>query len=463
MSSSIEKAIEYARTHRDQYLEGYQDLLRIPSISTDPTYKAEMQRCADWIVSEMTRIGLKDCRTMPTSGHPMIYGEWLEAGDDRPTILVYSHYDVQPVDPLDLWTTPPFEPNVRDGKVYARGSSDNKNGVWGNLKTFESIFATEGKLPVNIKVIFEGEEETASPSAEPFVKANRDLLKADAMMMSDSSFDPDNPSIGYTARGIISAEVVVRGPDHDLHSGGYGGVVQNPLHVLGKIVGSFHDEAGRVQIPGYYDRVRKLDDDEYAQMMENYKVRGAEYEAKSGVKHFWGESIAPIPERGTALPTLDVNGITGGYQGPGMKTVIPSEVSFKVTMRLVDDQDPPEIAQMFTDYVEAFNSDTAQVEVTIHDMAWPVKMAEDGPALEAVQRGYEAVIGKQARRVRVGGSIPILGMFQRELGMPIIPLGYGSGENIHSPNEFLVLDHFFLSIDKAIHTYYALAETMGQG
>lgn len=461
MSSPIEKAIEHARANRDQYLAGYHDLLRIPSVSTDPAYKADLERCADWIVAEMTRIGLKNCRKMPTDGHSMIYGEWLEAGDDKPTVLVYSHYDVQPVDPLDLWQTPPFEPTVRDGKLYARGSSDNKNGVWGNLKTFESILATEGRLPVNVKVLFEGEEETASPSAAPFVNANRELLRADALMMSDSGFDPDNPVIGYTARGIISAEVVVRGPDHDLHSGGYGGVVHNPLHMVGKIIGSFHDEAGRVQIPDYYDQVGQLDDDELAQMMATYKITGPEYEAKSGVEHFWGESIASIPERATALPTLDVNGITGGYQGPGMKTVIPSETSFKVTMRLVADQDPAAIAQLFTDYVQGFACDTMSVEVNILDTAWPVLMAEDGPSLEAAQRAFEAIIGRRARRIRIGGSIPILGMFQRELAIPITPLGFGSGENIHSPNEYLNLDHFFLSIEKAIHCYYYLAETMG--
>jgi acetylornithine deacetylase/succinyl-diaminopimelate desuccinylase-like protein len=267
--------------------------------------------------------------------------------------------------------------------------------------------------------------------------------------------------IGYTARGIISAEVTVRGPDHDLHSGGYGGVVHNPLHTVGKIIASFHDDRGRIQIPGYYDEVRELDEEERAQLLETYKITGPEFEAKSGVEHFWGESIAPVPVRATSLPTLDVNGISGGYQGPGMKTVIPSEASFKVTMRLVPNQDPAKIAELFKNYVESFASDTMQVSVAIHEKAWPVTMAGDGPSLEAVQRGYEDMIGRRALRVRVGGSIPILGMFQREMGMPITPLGYGSGENVHSPNEYVRLDHFFLSIEKSIRTFYYLAETMG--
>lgn len=461
MTSAIERAIEHSRAQRDAYLKGYQELLRFPSISTEANYKADLERCADWIIAEMGRIGLKNGRKIATAGHPMIYGEWLQAGDDKPTILVYAHYDVQPVDPLALWETPPFEPSIRDGKLYARGSQDNKNGVWGNLKTFESILATEGRLPVNIKVIFEGEEETGSPSAEAFVRANKDLLAADAMMMSDNSFDPDKAVISHTARGIVAAEVTLRGPDHDLHSGTYGGVVHNPLHVVGKIIGSLHDEAGRVQIPGFHDRVQPLDAEKRAQMMETYNLFGEEFETKAGVEHFWGETIAPIPERGTALPTLDVNGISGGYQDAGMKTVIPSEASFKVTMRIVPDQDPKEIAQLFTDYVESFNSETVQVSVKVQAAAWPVTISGDGPALEAVQRGFEAVIGTRARRIRGGGSIPILGMFQRELGLPIIPLGYGSGENIHSPNEYTQVDHFFLGIEKAIHTYYYLAETMG--
>ena len=454
----IEQALAYVQAHLDEFLDGYKELLRIPSISTDPAYKEELLRCAAWVVAEMERIGLKNCRTLPTAGHPVVYGEWLEAGPDKPTVLVYAHYDVQPVDPLSLWESAPFEPTVREGKLFARGAIDDKSGVWGNLKAFEAMFAADGKLPVNIKVCFEGEEEMASPNMHAFVAANKELLAADAVLLCDGGFKPERPSITYALRGALAAEVTIRGPKKDLHSGAYGGVVHNPLHLAGKIVGSFHDETGRIQIPGYYDAVRALSESESAAMHDNWEQIKDRVMEGSTVDKLWAGPMGTPPERITALPTLDVNGISGGYEGPGIKTIIPSSATFKLTMRLVADQDPEVIAGLFTDHVMGFATDTLDIDVQILAKGWPVTMEFEGPLINAVQTALKATTGLEANLTRGGGSIPIGGMFQQELGAPLTALGVGFGENVHSPNEYLELEHFQTGIDTLLHFYYAYGE-----
>lgn len=456
--ADAQKAIDYAHAHREPYMEGFQELLRIPSVSTDPSFKAELERCADWIVVEMERIGFKNCRKIATTGHPVVYGDWLEAGADKPTVLIYAHYDVQPVDPLNLWETPPFEPSFRDGKLYARGAVDDKSGVFVNLKALESILNVDGKLPVNIKLFFEGEEESGSPNMHPFVAANKELLKADLLVLCDGGFDKHLPTITYSGRGIVGAEVTITGPDHDLHSGVYGGVVHNPLHVVGQIVASFHDNEGHIRIPGYYDAVRELTASELANLEAVWAHTSEQYLAQAGTKHLWAEPMGDVAVRNTALPTVEVNGMWGGYQGPGTKTVIPSQAGFKVTMRLVDNQDPAQIAELFTNYVKQFASDTASVEVKILAQGHPFTGLFEGPGVEAVQQALVATTGKRALMERSGGSIPIAGMFQRELGIPLTGLGLGSGENIHSPNEYINVEDFYLAIDTAIHMYYNLAQ-----
>ncbi|MEO8395623.1 MAG: M20/M25/M40 family metallo-hydrolase [Chloroflexota bacterium] len=456
--TSAQPAIDHAHAHHEPYMARYLELLRIPSISADPSFEAEVDRCADWVRDEMERVGFKNCVKMPTAGHPVLYGEWLEAGADQPTVLIYAHYDVQPVDPLNLWTTPPFEPSFRDGKLYARGAIDDKAGVFANLKALESIFAVDGALPVNVKLFFEGEEESGSPNMHPFVAANKDLLKADLLILCDGGFEPDLPTIAYAGRGIIGAEVTVTGPDHDLHSGVYGGVVHNPLHVAGKIIGSFHDDTGRVQLPGYYDAVKKLSADELANLDKVWGLTSEMYLAQSGTTHYWAEAMESIPVRNTALPTLEVNGIWGGYQGPGSKTVIPSKAGFKVTMRLVADQNPSAIAELFTTFVQGFASDTAAIEVKILALGSPFTGLFDGAGVEAVQKALVATTGNRALMERTGGSIPIAGMFQQELGIPLTNLGLGPGDNIHSPNEYVRVDDFYKAIDTAIHIYYNLTE-----
>lgn len=458
MSESRQKALETARANQQPYLDGFFELLRIPSVSTDQTYKPEVQRAADWLVAELERLGFANCRAYPTSGHPVVFGEWLQAGPDAPTVLVYAHYDVQPVDPLDEWVSPPFEPQIRDGKIYARGVVDDKAGVWGNLKAFDAMLSANGTLPVNIKVLFEGEEETGSPSMEAFITANHDLLAADFMLVCDGGSAPGDPTIMYAARGIIEAEVTVTGPARDLHSGLYGGVAHNPLHVVGQIIGALHDADGRVLVPGFYDNVRDLVADELAMMATDEPGFVAKAVEDTGRDVFWAQALGDFSVRATALPTLDVNGIFGGYQGPGSKTVIPSQGGFKVTMRLVADQEPAVVQRKFVDYVKTFASDTASIDVRTGPLGWPVTMLFDGPEVEAVQRAYETNWGKRARMIRVGGSVPIMGMFQRELGMPLTSLGLGSGENIHAPNEYFWLEYFYKSVDTAIDFYFNLAE-----
>lgn len=458
-SDKIKAAIDYAHSQSDTFVDGFYEFLKIPSISTDPKFKADIERCADWVVDEMVRIGFNKCRKIPTDGQPVVYGEWLEAGEDAPTLLVYAHYDVQPIDPIELWDTDPFEPTMRDGKLYARGVVDDKCGVWLNLKAFESMFETNGKLPINIKLFFEGEEECGSPNMQPFVENNKDLLAADALILCDGGFSGENPLHGYSARGIVAAQVTITGPTHDLHSGQWGGVVHNPLHHAGKIIASFHDDEGRIAIDGFYDSVKKLSDDEYQTMLDTWDIIGEEYIAAGGTDTFWGESVAPLPERLTALPTLDINGMYGGYQDAGVKTIIPSEAVFKVTMRTVADMNPKDVAKMFTDHVMQFEVDTLKIDVNILVEAYPFTCLFDGPLVDAVQDAYQTILGKQATKVRGGGSVPIGGMLQNELNMAILTLGLGSGANIHSPNEYMNFEDFQKAMDTIIHFYYQAAET----
>lgn len=455
---AIEQSTAYAHEHSSRYLEQFKELLRIPSISTDPAHKTDVNRAADWIVSEMHRIGLHNAQVIPTAGHPVVYGEWLQAGANSPTILFYAHYDVQPVDPLELWESPPFEPAIRGDKLYARGVIDNKCGVMVNLQAVESILESTGKLPVNLKFIFEGEEESGSPSMEPFVKAYKDLLSADLLVSSDGgSYDKDLPKVFSSLRGLVTAEVGIIGPIGDLHSGSYGGVVHNPAHMAARIIAAAHDDLGRIQVPGFYDDVRPLSTAQLEDLKQQEVYILDQARQETGLDVFWGVPDYTFLERQTAQPTLDVNGLYSGYQGPGSKTIIPSKAGFKVSMRLVADQDPDDIAEKFAAFINSFTSDTLDIQVNITSKCWPVEALFDGPCIEAVQRAFEATWGRPALLYRQGGSIPIMGMMQRELGVPITNFGYGNGGNGHAPNEFYRLEHFYRGIDSAIHFYHYIA------
>ena len=456
MTDAIQNAIDYLQETRDRILEDYKPLLRFPSISADPSYKAEAQACAEWIAEQLESMGFANCEAIATEGNPVVYGEWLKAGPDKPTVLVYAHYDVQPVDPLHLWDSEPFEAQIGNGRVVARGASDNKAGVWGSLKTFEALLKANGELPVNVKIMFEGEEESGSPSIEPFVIAHKDQLQADVLLNCDGDFDPDAPRLFYAGRGIVSAEVRVTGPKADIHSGAYGGLVQNPLHIAGKIIGSFHDGDGRIQLPGYYDSVEEVSAEEKERIAAGFQE--ALIKEQTGVEQFWGEAVAPASERATVYPTLDVNGMWGGYQGVGSKTIIPAEAGFKITMRLAPNQDPRVVSQILKSFVEGFATDIVQVECRISDLGWYFQLETDGPYLEAVQSAIEATVHKRAQLVRTGGSIPILGVFNRLIGLPITAFAYGKGEGIHSPNESLDIESFFISLEAAVRLYHNLGD-----
>ncbi len=456
MTDTVQNAIDYLQETRDKIMEDYKELLRFASISADPAHADDVKACADWIVEQLEALGFDNCEAIATDGLPVVYGEWLHAGADKPTVLVYSHYDVQPVDPLPLWDSEPFEAVIRDGVMVARGASDNKAGVWGNLKTFEALLRANEALPVNIKIMFEGEEESGSPSIRDFVLANKDRLKADLLLNCDGDLAPDDPKLYYGGRGMVTAQVRVSGPAADIHSGLFGGIVQNPLHVAGQIIGSFHDSDGRINLPGYYDDVTEASRTEKERIEAGFQAEALLESA--GVAAFWGGAIAPDAERATVYPTLDIVGMWGGYQGPGVKTIIPAEAGFKITMRLAPDQDPSKVSQALKLYVENFATETVKVECDIGEEAWYFLLETDGPWLEAVQSAIESTIGVRAQLVRTGGSIPILGVFNRLIGLPITAFAYGKGEGIHSPNEELDIESFFTSLEAAVRLYHNLGE-----
>ena len=458
---AIQNAVIYAQEKEAVFLEGFKELLRIPCISTDPAYKDDVLRAAQWLVGEMARIGLSNTQVLPSEGHPAAYGEWLEAGPDRPTLLVYAHYDAQPVGPIELWESPPFEPAIRDGRLYARGVIDDKAGAYLNLKALEAMLGSAGELPVNVKMLFEGEEEAGSPSMGALIAEQKELLAADLLLVSDGGPLPDQPLCAISTRGIVAGDVVIRGPKRDLHSGSFGGIVHNPIHLVGEIIAAFYDEQGRIQIPGYYDDVRQMSPDALEQLKTWEPIAMASFRAKSGVTEFWGVPEYPPLERATMQPTLDVTGVYGGYTGEGQMTIIPAMAGFKASMRIVPDQDPDDIAQKFRDFVLSFDCPTLDIQVEIVDSSKPAVLAGQGPALEALQRAYEATWGQRAVIFRHGGSIPILGMLDSELGIPMLDFGLGVGDNGHAPNEYMLLEHFGLGIERAIHLYHYLAELEG--
>lgn len=459
---TIDAALDWVDTRRRELLARFGDLLRIPSISTDPAYAAEVRRCAEWLVAECRRIGFDRCQAIATAGHPVVYAEWLHAGPDAPTVLVYAHYDVQPVEPLELWETPPFEPDIRNGNLYARGAIDDKCGAFANLVAFEALLATAGALPVNIKLMFEGEEESGSPAMEPFVRAHKDLLAADLLLICDGGSLPGQPLMFYTARGIVDAEVRVSGPSHDLHSGLYGGVVQNPIHVVAAIIAGLHDASGRVQLPGFYAAVRPADEEERANIARQEAAFTAKFRRDTGLESSWAPELGSLVTRATALPTCDVNGVWGGYQGVGGKTIIPAEAGFKVSMRLVPDQDPQAVLESFRQFVQRFASDTAQISIRTGGASYPATLLSRGPVIDALQRAFQATWGQPALLYRQGGSVPIMGMFQRELGMDLATLGFGTGDNGHAPNEYLIVEELWRGIATALHFYHNLGEQAGQ-
>lgn len=453
--------IDFIHTNRDRYVDELKHYLAIPSISALPQHAGDVQRCAEWTADQMRRIGLEHVSLVETAGHPVAYGDWLHA-PGAPTMLLYGHYDVQPVDPVNLWESPPFEATVRDGEIYARGAADDKGQVFMHFKAIEAHLKQQGRLPVNVKVVIEGEEEVGSVNLDRFVEARREQLAADVVVISDSAmFARGVPSICYSLRGLVYCQIDLRGTSSDLHSGIFGGAVANPNMVLAQMLAQLKDRGGRVKIPGFYDAVRPLEDAE-RHAWEELPFNDRQYRKQIGAPKLFGESGYSTLERVWARPTLEVNGLLGGFTGEGAKTVIPAVAMAKVSMRLVPDQDPDVIAKLFEDHVRKIAPKTVEVTVTRMHGGHPWITSYDNPYIQAASRAIEQGFGKPPVFCREGGSIPVVFTFQKMLGLPSVLFGVGlPDENAHAPNERLDLGNFHNGIVASAILYDELARATG--
>lgn len=431
----MEKIISYLENNFDNSVKEFFEYLRIPSISTLDESKDDIRLCASYLQEKFKSIGFKHTEIIETEGHPIVYAESLEA-PGKPTVLIYGHYDVQPVDPVELWDSPPFEPEIRNGKIYARGANDNKGQNFAHIKSLEAWNKIEGKFPLNIKLLIEGEEEIGSPNLEKFLHTNREKLACDAVLISDTSMFADGvPTINYGLRGLAYMEIEVTGPNRDLHSGSFGGAVANPVNELARMISKLQDERGRIQIPGFYDDVLPVTPAE-KEYMTSLDFSDEEYKKELDVKELFGEAGFTTLERLWARPTLDCNGIFGGFTGKGAKTVLPSKATAKISMRLVPNQDPKKIAQLFTDYVNKIAPDRVKVKVTDLHGGSPVVIPIESKAIGIASAALEKAFGKKVVYTREGGSIPIVVEFVRTLNAPAILMGFGlETDDIHSPNE----------------------------
>jgi acetylornithine deacetylase/succinyl-diaminopimelate desuccinylase-like protein len=453
----MEKVLAYIEANRQQFLDETIELLKIPSISADSTKNGETRKAAEWIAAKLNTIGIDNVQLIETGGHPVVYGDWLHA-EGKPTILVYGHYDVQPVDPVNLWHSPPFEPVIKDGFLYGRGTSDDKGQLMTHVFALEALMKETGELPVNVKFFIEGEEEAGSEHTAPFVRANRELLSCDAVVISDTAWHSAHmPTIVYALRGLCYMEFIVKGPNRDLHSGMYGGMIQNPLNAVGQIIAGLQDENGVIRIPGFYDDVVPLSQEERDEFAA---IGDPDEDLKSDLKipAVWGEKGYTSLERNWARPTLDVNGIFGGFDGEGAKTVIAAHGGFKVSSRLVANQNPEKVAKLMADYVESICPPGVTVEAIYHHGGEPVLVETDNFFMERTVVAFEKVFGKKPGLVREGASIPITATFVQELKAPPVLVGYGlPDDNIHSPNERLRLDNFYKGILCNAHMYVEFA------
>ena len=453
----------FSESNKERYLSELIDLLKIPSISADPAYKNEVQKCAESLAQGLTNIGIDKVEICQTAGNPIVYGEKI-INPAKPTILVYGHYDVQPADPLDLWTSPAFEPVIKttekhpQGAIFARGACDDKGQMFMHVKAVESMLATN-ELPCNVKFMIEGEEEVGSENLAIFVKNEKERLKADVILVSDTGMlANDVPSITTGLRGLSYVEVEVTGPNRDLHSGLYGGCVANPINVLTQMIASLHDSTGKITIPGFYDKVIELSDEERAEMAKAPFSHEAYCEALD-IEETMGEAGYSTMERGSIRPTLDVNGIWGGYTGEGAKTVIASQAFAKISMRLVPDQDPTEITNLFLTHFESIAPKGTRVKVKPHHGGEAAVTPIDSVGYKAASLAYEKSFGKKPIPVRSGGSIPIVAMFEKELGLKTILMGFGlDSDAIHSPNEHFGLFNFYKGIETIPYFYHYYTE-----
>ena len=453
----MEAAIAYARQHRARFLAELLDLLRIPSVSTAPHRATDVARAAQWLATHLQSLGFS-ARVEPTPGHPIVRADWLKA-PGRPTVLCYGHFDVQPPEPLDLWRHPPFEPVVEGDVLYARGASDDKGQLLIHVKAVEAMLRTSGRLPVNVKFLLEGEEEIGSPSLTTYVPRHRRALQADAALVSDGSlFAPGLPTLTTGLRGMLYTEIDVSGARRDLHSGQYGGAAPNAVGAAAAIVAALKDRHGRIRVPGFYTKVQAPAAEEHAEWSQLPFEEG-KYLQELGTDVAPGERGYPILDRVWARPTLDVHGITGGFTGDGMKTVIPARASVKVSMRLVPDQRPDRIFKQYARFVQRVAPPGVRVEVRQLGAAPPVLVSRDAPPLRAAARALQAVYGMAPVYTRSGGSIPVVAGFSQALKIPTVLMGFGlPDDNLHAPNEKFVLSNFYQGIESVIRFAHYFGE-----
>lgn len=447
---------DYQEKNKDRFLEELLELLRIPSVSARNENKKDMLACAEAVKSRLSEAGAENVKIIPTTGHPVVYGEKM-IDASKPTVLVYGHYDVQPADPLELWNSGPFDPVIKDGKIFARGACDDKGQFYMHIKALE-IMTKTNTLPVNIKFLIEGEEEIGSAHLADFLEDNKSLLQADVILISDTAMlSMDTPSIDVGVRGLSYVEIELTGPNRDLHSGVYGGAVANPITILAQMIASLHDENNHITIPGFYDDVVNSTDDE-RKAMAKAPYEEAAYKEDLGVKNLWGEKGYTTNERTGIRPTLEVNGIWGGYTGEGAKTVLPSKATAKISCRLVPNQKSPKMTKLIMDHLKKIAPDTVTVNIFEHHGGDPYITPVDSLEYEAAAKAIEKTFGKKPIPVRGGGSIPITALFESVLNCKTVFLGFGlDSDNLHSPNEKFGLFNFYKGIETIpyFHQYYA--------
>jgi acetylornithine deacetylase/succinyl-diaminopimelate desuccinylase-like protein len=447
-----EKAITYLKENREKLLNKLNDFLKIPSVSTDPMYKDDVEKAADFLVDYLNELSFEKVTKQETKGHPLVYAEYNGAGEDAPTVLFYGHYDVQPADPIEAWESEPFEPEIRNGRLYARGASDDKGQVFMHLAVFEALLETEGKIPVNVKVCIEGEEEIGSENLYEILHEQKEKFQADFAVISDSGMVAKNqPTILYGLKGFTGIEIKVTGPDHDLHSGMYGGAVRNPIQALSYLLSTMKDIDEVITVEGFYDKVEPLTEEE-RQLIKN--APGEDFKEATGAPETVSEKGYTPEEHTMGRPTLEINGMYGGYQGEGTKTIIPSEATAKITCRLVPGQEPEEIQQLLEDHINEHAPSGVKVTVVKEKLsAKAYKVEPNHPLIQKAAESYSEAFGKETVYVRMGGSIPVVEWIDAIYEMPIVLLGFGTPDDrLHSPNESFPLDSF----DKGMETliYY---------
>jgi acetylornithine deacetylase/succinyl-diaminopimelate desuccinylase-like protein len=455
-------AVSYARENQKRFLDELKDLLRIPSVSTAEEHKDDVRKAAEMVANDLKRIGFEHVETIATQGHPLVYADWLHASG-KPTALCYAHYDVQPAEPLDEWHTPPFEPTERDQNIYARGAVDDKGQLWMQLKAFESLFkGGDGKLPINVRVLIEGEEEVGGESIEEFVKKNAasGKLKADFALVTDTElFAPDLPTLCVGLRGLLYTEIQAQGAKSDLHSGVYGGAAPNPLFALVEIISKLKDADGKILIPGFYDDVQKPTADEL-KAWERLPFNEEDYrKAEVGSSVLTGEPGYSVLYRTWARPTLEVHGMPGGFVAPGAKTVIPARASAKVSMRLVPKQDPDDILKKYTEFVKKVTPKGIQISIKVHSKGPACVVNTDNKFARASVEAMHEIFGKDTVYIRSGGSIPIVTQFEEDLKIPSIMMGMGlPDDNLHAPNEKFHIPNFYRGIESIIRFFQILGQ-----